>query len=464
MSRTVLTPRAAGFSQALVDLLGDALEELDDREIDGLLDFGLLVAGHLGCAGLGTRSRQAKRGGRDGGDVPVRPVWRPDPRPRLSAHPLAGPQAEYLRDMPRADRSRRRPSGAGSHGVEASGVNVLRLPAAIAPLEIVRGGEVEMRPIRWLEKPLLQDSAFTLLAGRKGCGKGTYVAKIAAKLTCGTFGEPRDVVFISSEDSAAIDLIPRLRAAGADLDRIRIVKDHVVLPRDLDALQETVRAIGNVGLVVVDPLGNHLGGVDTDKEGPVRNAIAGLNRLADEFACAVMGVRHLAKVASNGSLAAVLGSTAWVDLPRQVNVFARDDEDPMVFHVQVAAGNRSANGQGRSFQLELHRVRGLGEPVTYAAELGTSTKDVDELLAAPRRTSKSRAARDLILDLLEAEGTQESDTLDARVALQTGLNARTVQNQRVALKDQGLVRNIPVKDEQGQVTCWKIARTGAPRP
>lgn len=321
-----------------------------------------------------------------------------------------------------------------------------------------------MRSIEWVEKPLVQGSAFILLAGRKGCGKGTYVAKVAAKMTRGFYGEPRNVVFVSSEDSAAIDLVPRLKAAGADLDRVHIIKTHVVLPGDLDALRDTAATIGDVGLIVIDPLGNHLGGADTDKEGPVRNAIAGLNQLADEMGCTIFGIRHLAKTTANGSLAAVLGSTAWIDLPRQVNIFARDDEDDTIFHVQVQAGNRSAHGNGESFRIELRDVDGLAEPVTYAAELGASTKDVDELLAAPKRTSRSQVARELILDIIEREGEQESDTLDARVARETGVAAKTVQNQRGELKNLGLIRNVPVKDEHGEILRWKVARTGAQRP
>jgi hypothetical protein len=37
-----------------------------------------------------------------------------------------------------------------------------------------------MRSIRWLEKPLWQASAFELLAGAKGSGKGTYLAALSA--------------------------------------------------------------------------------------------------------------------------------------------------------------------------------------------------------------------------------------------------------------------------------------------
>jgi len=141
---------------------------------------------------------------------------------------------------------------------------------------------------------------------------------------------------------------------------------------------------------------------------------------------------------------------------------AVDDEDEHVRHIQVVAGNRSGRTAAESYRIELRDV-GLKEPVTYAVALGESLKNVDELLAGPRRASKSQSARGLILDILEAEGEQESDTLDARVAKETGLTAKTVQNQRGELKNAGLIRSVARKGDDGGVDHWKVVRTGAPR-
>jgi len=330
-------------------------------------------------------------------------------------------------------------------------------------LRTVALDQVVLRSIEWLEKPLIQGSAFSLVAGPKGVGKGTWIAGQAAKMSRGDFGRPRNVLIVSSEDSASIDLAPRLRAAGADLTRIRLVVDRFTLPVDLERLRELAVEAGDVGLIVIDPLSNHIGGTDSDKEAAVRNAIGDLNGLADDLGCVVLGVRHITKNRQNGSVAAVLGSTAWVDLPRAVLMVARDDEDEMVFHVQVVAGNRSGHGDGRSYRIELRDVADLAEPVTYAAELGESHKDVDDLLVAPRRTSRSQSARDLILDILENEGEQESDTLDARVARETGVSAKTAQNNRTDLRKAGLIKAVPDKDEHGTVLRWKVIRTSAPR-
>ena len=321
--------------------------------------------------------------------------------------------------------------------------------------------QIRMRSIEWLEKPLWQRSAFQLLAGAKGTGKGTYLAGLAARIS----RTGQNVVFVSTEDSTEIDLKPRLVAAGADVDRCYVIKEHVRLPDDVEKLRTLAVDLGGVGLFVIDPVANHVGNRSSNDDNEVRDAIAPLNPLADELGCLLIGVRHPGKDRSRGAVASILGSTAWVDTPRAVVMIAVDDEDPLVRHIQVVAGNRSLNGSAQAFRIDAVDVAGLTEPITIAVELGESAKSVDDLLAIrDTGNSKTARARTLILDILDAEGGQESDTLDARVAQETGLAAKTVKNARTKLKDDGLVNVQPDKDEQGTILRWRVTRTGAPRP
>lgn len=320
--------------------------------------------------------------------------------------------------------------------------------------------EIHMRSIEWLEKPLWQRSAFQLLVGTKGAGKGTYLAGLAARIS-----RNHAVVFVSSEDSTEIDLKPRLVAADAIQERCFAIRQHVRLPDDVDHLYELATEIGNVGLLVIDPVANHIGDRNSNSDAEVRDAIAPLNKLADDLDCLLVGVRHPGKDRSRGAVTSILGSTAWVDTPRAVVMIAVDDEDPAVRHIQVVAGNRSANGAAQAFRIDTVPVDGLTEPITVAIDLGASTKSVDDLLEIRADGgSKTQQARDLILDILETDGAQESDTLDARVAQETGLAVKTIKNTRTKLSDQGLVKSQPDKDEHGAILRWRVARTAAPRP
>jgi hypothetical protein len=329
--------------------------------------------------------------------------------------------------------------------------------------------DIEMRSIVFLDRPLWQASAFHLVAGRKGVGKGTMIADLAARFTRGELGVRQNVIWIGSEDSASIDIKPRVVAAGGDTERVYVVSDWIQLPRDVDALATTVGVIGDVGLVIIDPVGNHISGRSSNAETDIRDAIGQLNRLADGHECLVIGVRHLSeKEAKAGALAAILGSSAWVQVPRAVIGLARDNEDPQVSHVQCLAGNRlPPDTPGRTFRIEGVLVDGLENEVTRVAWIGDSEKSVETLIGQARKEpSKSASARELILDVLEAapDQTMESDELDARVAREMGLAAKTIQNLRSDLKREGLIKPVPEKDADGVIERWLIVRTGASRP
>ena len=76
-------------------------------------------------------------------------------------------------------------------------------------------------------------------------------------------------------------------------------------------------AVGDVGMLVIDPVGNHIAGKNSNAETEIRDAIAPLNSVADELDLMAFGVRHLSeKECSQGTLAAILGTSAWVQVPR----------------------------------------------------------------------------------------------------------------------------------------------------
>jgi hypothetical protein len=172
-----------------------------------------------------------------------------------------------------------------------------------------------------------------------------------------------------------------------------------------------------------------------------------LNLLASERRVLPLDILHTNKTKDARGVDRVGHAKTWTDASRHVLMAAIDDEDDAIRHIQVTKSNLGVTGYGRA----------------YLCDLGDSGKNVDELLAGKPADTKSAQARELLLDILEAEGEQESDTLDARVASETGLAAKTVKNQRVALKNEGLIRNVPVKDEAGSVTRWIVTRTQAPR-
>lgn len=326
--------------------------------------------------------------------------------------------------------------------------------------------EIEAKSIRFAEKPLLQHEAFHLVTGRKGAGKGTFLASIAARVTNGEFGDKHRVLWIASEDSAAIDIRPRLDAVGGDVNNVRInSKGWLELPRDYEWLCNSIESFGNVGMLVIDPVANHIAGLNSNSESDIRTAIAPLNDLADAYDCMVFGVRHLTeKEAQNGVLAAILGSSAWVQTPRAVLAVVKDDEEGALVHVQVVAGNRLPPGpKGDLYQIEGVKLDYLEEEVTRAVRIGESEKDLDAVIGrSASEKSTSALARDLILNSLAEKSPRESGELDRLVIEELELRPQSVKNLRSKMAKTGLIRQWPERGEDGVIARWMVGRGREP--
>jgi hypothetical protein len=330
-------------------------------------------------------------------------------------------------------------------------------------LSLTPASNVDEKPVRFFQRPFLQADSFHILTARKGAGKGTWLADVVARITRGELGDKRNVIWISSEDSNAQDIVPRVAVAGGDLNNVYVVQEGwLQLPRDLDVLRSHVREVGTVAALVIDPVGNHIEGANSDAETAVREAISPLNGLADELGVVVIGIRHLTEKAGRTEvLGAILGSSAWVQTPRVVVGIIEDNEDESQRHIRVFRGNRVPPGESG----KLFRIVGVPRPphevdIPKVEWIGDSAKDLDALFAGERAKSKSAAAREAIVTILRAnpEGV-ESDKLDADVAEQSGVSVKTVRNLRSQMAASDLLRPTPEKDEYGLVTAWIVSLT-----
>jgi len=140
---------------------------------------------------------------------------------------------------------------------------------------VVNADAVTPRPLDPVWPGVLWAGKPTLLCGDPGLGKSMLTADIAARVTTGEpwpcsneRREPADVIMLSAEDDLADTLVPRLKAAGADLGRVAFVqgvlepgddtgprKAWLSLDRHIEKLRGVLRArAGRVRLVIIDPL------------------------------------------------------------------------------------------------------------------------------------------------------------------------------------------------------------------
>src|SRR5581483_10137647 len=196
----------------------------------------------------------------------------------------------------------------------------------VAPYRLTRlDGPIE--PITWLWEGWIPDANITLLAGDGGVGKSTFLAGLAARLSRGdgiNGGTPGNTLILSAEDSGAQIIGPRLRAAGADLDRVRELhlsredwNESLTFPRDAAVLAAATRDFA-AKLVILDPGNSHLDVENSHSDLDVRRALGPLAAVAMQERCAIVFLIHLNKASGATFRHRVNGTVGTINQARSV--------------------------------------------------------------------------------------------------------------------------------------------------
>jgi putative DNA primase/helicase len=144
-------------------------------------------------------------------------------------------------------------------------------PAAVntAPIPLItRGSETKSAAIHWIWPGRIARAKLTLFAGAPGSGKSALAASITATVTtggaypCREGRAPQGSVLLVCPDGDPDVLIPRLKAAGADLGRVQLMRQvqgakglrRFDLATDLAVLVEAAQSIKDLSLIVIDGL------------------------------------------------------------------------------------------------------------------------------------------------------------------------------------------------------------------
>jgi putative DNA primase/helicase len=301
------------------------------------------------------------------------------------------------------------------HGI--SGSNGLPAPqqrslsaAHDAPIIIMRrAADVEMEPVSWLWSGWLAAAKLHMLGGVPGTGKTSIALSLAAIMTsAGRWpdGTPclkrGSVVIWSGEDDAADTLVPRLAAMRAELDRVHIVSAVTEQDSrrpfdpscDMSALIERSRQVGDVRLLIVDPVVTVVAG-DSHKNAEVRRGLAPLVEFAQELKAAVLGVTHFSKGTSGKDpLDRLTGSLAFGAAPRLVFAAAKQIADDGTEEGRVLVrvkSNIGPDGGAIGYQLATAELpQGIvTSRISWGMPLDGSARDI---LAEAERTDDSEDA------------------------------------------------------------------------
>jgi putative DNA primase/helicase len=217
----------------------------------------------------------------------------------------------------------------------------------------VKASAYKMTGIKWLWQDRFAIGKLGIIAGLPDEGKGQTLAYIAAQVTNGgkwPMNEGRSpqgsVVVFSDEDDPNDTLVPRFAAAGADLDRVHIVKmvrDDKTgrlfsLVSDLEALRRKILEIGDVRLVLIDPISAYLGvgKVNSFHTADVRGVLTPLTTLAIETKVAIISVMHFnKKIDVTNALLRISDSLAFGAVARHVYGVIDDTENERKLFVRA---------------------------------------------------------------------------------------------------------------------------------
>lgn len=331
------------------------------------------------------------------------------------------------------------------------------------------GDSLTPTPIAWLWRDWLALGKLHLLAGAPGQGKTTIAIAFAATVTSGgrwpdgSRCAPGSVLIWSGEDDPADTLLPRLIAAGGDRSRVHFVDGTRINgelqpfdpARDMNALQAQAEQLGDVHLIIVDPIVSAVTG-DSHKNTETRRALQPLVDLASNMNAALVGITHFSKGGQGGDPSQrVLGSVAFTAVARVVLVAAKVKSEDGERDRRILARSKSNIGpDDGGYEYHLEQAEPLpGIQASYVT-WGTSVQgSARELLSDPNeQDGEDKSALDSAIDFLREvlkDGITPCKTIQAE-GKDAGISQASIRRAADSLQ--------VIKTKSANGWYWKLAQ------
>lgn len=312
--------------------------------------------------------------------------------------------------------------------------------------------DIQPEPVSWLWPGWLALGKLAVLAGNPGSGKTTLSMALAAIVTNGGLWpdgsrcvEPGQVLIWSSEDDPGDTLVPRLLAAGANLELVHFLSGIAEAEglrsfdpsRDIPHLAAELEAARDVRLIIIDPIVSAVAG-DAHKANIVRRSLQPLVDYAMKHGCAVLGITHFAKGSSERDpLERVIGSQAFGALARVVLVAAKEEGEDGIRVLARAKSNIGPDGGGVSYAM---RTADLGNGITtshveWTGTLEGSARTILGEVEGPQEDGPKAAreqAAEWLSDLININGPLPTKVIYKK-AQAAGISKKSLRTAREAL-------------------------------
>jgi hypothetical protein len=302
-----------------------------------------------------------------------------------------------------------------------------------------RASDVKEEAIDWLTPGWVVAGKLHLVEGDKGCAKSTVTLDAASAWSRGrgwlggASRPPANVLIVAPEDGLADTIVPRLRAADADLDRVfiqRVDTTTPVFPEIVTFLEDYI-AHNGVQYLIIDSLMSCMGAKNAHKDQDVRDALMPLRAMLERTGCTALAIRHLNKNVGAAAGHRGMGSVAFAAIARLVWLLVKDPENEGQFVLSRSAGNLGRRPASRIYSVTASSADASDVRIVWGLE---TDRSADDLVAKPEgasRGSKRKDAEDLLRERL-ARGPMKARDLE-RLADQEGISRATLHRARESM-------------------------------
>ena len=313
----------------------------------------------------------------------------------------------------------------------------------------IKYSDVETKQIDWLWFPYLPKGMVSIVQGDPKCGKTFMLIDIISRITRGDYKplscekfDVGNVIFQNSDDPIEYSLKERFEKQKADTTRVFCVdeKQEKLYFNSLEKLEKLIEEQKPV-LVVIDPIQAYMGDGDSNSMVQVRNALAPLKILAEQYNVAIVLVQHLKKGNETKAIYKGAGSIDFVGFARSMLMVVKDtgNDERLFIHT---TSNVAKEGHCLSYKISKNGLEWLED---------RGEVNADELISQDINT-KFENAKNFILGCISSKKEITANELQDLCKI-GGFSKRTFDGARSILNKNNKIHQI----KKNSRTYWALS-------
>ena len=344
--------------------------------------------------------------------------------------------------------------------------------AAIPRAVIVLASDIQPKHMKYLWPGKVGIGCTTIYYGMPEQGKSSQALDVAARISIGakwpnsaSKAPEGSTLLIAHEDAISEVIIWRYKAMKGDRSKLHFLKgiqrsdtgylDWLDITRDLPLIEDEIKKIEDLKLLIIDPISAYFGKKDINKISEVRATLGPLNTLVQKYELAKILIHHCNKNTLQDTLHRMSGSTAFGDFARQAWQFGSREENK-TRKLMVSAKNSygpPATGLAFSFVQVDPAERSSVKLVYEAVAIQESAQEIFFEKKRPvGRPAKERGQAAEFLREILADGPVPRKRVKDLAELRS-IEERTLQR---TVSDMEIKKIRPKKGEHKGQICWQM--------